>query len=91
MQNQRPALLLANGMVYVGYASHCDKEPYHGFLMAYDAKSAGADSVFNTSPTGCEASIWQSGQGPAADAEGNVYVVSRQRELGRRSTSARAF
>ena len=25
MQNQRPALMLANGMVYVGYASHCDK------------------------------------------------------------------
>jgi hypothetical protein len=39
MQNQRPALMLANGMVYVGYASHCDKEPYHGFLMAYDAKT----------------------------------------------------
>jgi hypothetical protein len=29
MQNQRPALMLASGMVYVGYASHCDKEPYH--------------------------------------------------------------
>ncbi len=33
-------------------------------------------SVLNTSPTGSEASIWQSGQGPAADAEGNVYVVT---------------
>ncbi len=76
MQNQRPALLLANGMVYVGYASHCDKDPYHGFLMAYDAKSLQQLSVFNTSPTGSEASIWQSGQGPAADDDGNVYVVT---------------
>ena len=76
MQNQRPALMLANGMVYIGYASHCDKDPYHGFLMAYDAKTLAQISVFNTSPTGSEASIWQSGQGPAADAEGNVYVVS---------------
>lgn len=76
MQNQRPALALANGMIYVGYASHCDKDPYHGFLMAYDAKSLVQISVFNTSPTGSEASIWQSGQGPAVDAEGNVYVVS---------------
>ena len=41
MQNQRPALMLANGMVYVGYASHCDKEPYHGYLMAYDAWISG--------------------------------------------------
>ena len=76
MQNQRPALMLANGMVYVGYASHCDKEPYHGFLMAYDAKTLQQVSVLNTSPTGTEASIWQSGQGPAADEEGNVYVVT---------------
>jgi hypothetical protein len=76
MQNQRPALMLANGMVYVGYASHCDKEPYHGFLLAYDAKTLGQVSAFNTSPTGSEASIWQSGQGPATDDEGNVYVVT---------------
>jgi hypothetical protein len=76
MQNQRPALMLANALVYIGYASHCDKDPYHGFLMAYDAKTLAQMSVFNTSPTGSEASIWQSGQGPAADAEGNVYVVT---------------
>jgi len=76
MQNQRPALMLANKMVYVGYASHCDKEPYHGFLMAYDAKTLAEVSVLNTSPTGSEASIWQSGQGPAADEKGNVYVVT---------------
>jgi len=76
MQNQRPALMLANGKVYVGYASHCDKDPYHGFLMAYDAHTLQQQAVFNTSPTGSEASIWQSGQGPAADADGNVYVVT---------------
>jgi hypothetical protein len=76
MQNQRPALTLANGMMYVGYASHCDKEPYHGFLMAYEAQTLTQVSVLNTSPTGSEASIWQSGQGPAVDEEGNVYVVT---------------
>lgn len=76
MENQRPALMLANGMVYVGYASHCDKEPYHGFLMAYDARTLAQVGVFNTSPTGSEASIWQSGQAPAVDDAGNVYVVT---------------
>jgi hypothetical protein len=75
-QNQRPALLLANNMVYVAYASHCDKDPYHGFIIAYDARTLLQVSVFNTSPNGSEASIWQSGQGPAADDEGNVYVVT---------------
>jgi hypothetical protein len=63
-------------VVYVGYASHCDKEPYHGFLMGYDAKSLRQTAVLNTSPTGSEASIWQSGQAPAVDAQGNIYVVT---------------
>jgi len=76
MQNQRPGLLLSHGVVYIGYASHCDKEPYHGFLMGYDAKSLLQIAVLNTSPTGSEASIWQSGQAPAVDAEGNIYVVT---------------
>ena len=76
MQNQRPALLLSHGQLYVSYSSHCDKDPYHGFVMAYDATTLRQAAVFNTTPTGSEASIWQSGQGPAADAEGNVYVVS---------------
>lgn len=76
MQNQRPALLLANGTVYIGYASHCDKEPYHGFLLGYDAVSLRQTGVFNSSPGGEGASIWQSGQGPAVDEQGNLYVVT---------------
>lgn len=76
LENQRPALLLSKDMVYVGYASHCDREPYHGFLLAYDATTLAQVSALNTSPTGSAASIWQSGQGPAADAAGNVYVVT---------------
>jgi hypothetical protein len=76
MQNQRPALLLANGQVYIGYASHCDKEPYHGFLLAYDAKSLRQTAVLNTTLTGSGASIWQSGQAPAVDADGNIYAVT---------------
>jgi hypothetical protein len=76
MQNQRPALLLTSGRVYVGYASHCDKDPYHGFLISYDARSLQQTAVFNTSPSGEEASIWQSGQAPAVDPDGNIYVVT---------------
>ena len=76
MQNQRPALMLASGTVYVGYASHCDKEPYHGFLFGYDAKTLAQTSIYNASPTGGGASIWQSGQAPALDDKGNIYIVT---------------
>jgi hypothetical protein len=76
MQNQRPALLLSGGNVYIGYSSHCDKEPYHGFLLGYDATSLKQVGVINTSPGGGGASIWQSGQAPAVDGQGNIYFVT---------------
>jgi hypothetical protein len=75
-ENQRPGLLLSDGVIYIAYSSHCDKKPYHGFVISYDAKSLERVAVFNTSPTGMAASIWQSGQGPAADADGNIYFVT---------------
>lgn len=76
MESQRPALLLSRGRVYIGYASHCDKGPYHGFLIGYDASSLHQIGIFNTSPTGKQASVWQSGNGPAADVSGNIYFVT---------------
>lgn len=73
MENQRPALMLDHGNIYVGYSSHCDKQPYHGFLMSYDAATLRQIGVLNLSPGGEGASIWQSGQAPAVDSEGNIY------------------
>ena len=74
LQNQRPALMLDHGNVYIGYSSHCDKEPYHGFLLSYDATTLKQAGVINTSPGGEGASIWQSGQAPAVDDQGDIYV-----------------
>ncbi len=74
---QRPALLLANGSVYVSFGSHGDSAPYHGWMVAYSAQNVQNQlSVFNASPNGSEGAIWQSGRGPAADAAGNIYAVS---------------
>jgi len=76
LQNQRPALFLSQGNVYIGYASHCDKVPYHGYLLAYNATSLKQTGVFNTSLGGEGASIWQSGQAPSVDANGNIYFIT---------------
>jgi hypothetical protein len=75
-QNQRPALFLANGNIYVGYASHCDFGSYHGFLFGYDEKTLEQTAMFNSSPGGNGASIWQSGQAPAVDPAGNIYFIT---------------
>jgi len=76
LENQRPALLLSRGAVYVGYSSHCDVEPYHGYLFRFDPATLQLLGAFNTSPGGNGNSIWQSGQGPAADSAGNITFVT---------------
>jgi len=74
---QRPALLLANGAVYIAFGSHGDQPPWHGWLMSYDASDLTRQiGVFNTTPNGDAGSIWQSGRGPAADSQGNIYVIT---------------
>jgi FKBP-type peptidyl-prolyl cis-trans isomerase/outer membrane protein assembly factor BamB len=75
-ENQRPALSLANGTLYVGWASFCDTRPYHGWMISYDASTLAQTGVFNASPDGNMAGIWMSGAGPAFDREGNIYFAT---------------
>jgi hypothetical protein len=44
--------------------------------MAYDAATLRQLAVFNTTANGSLGGIWQSGGGPAADAAGDVYLVT---------------
>jgi hypothetical protein len=72
----RAALLLVKGQVYLTWGSSCDVKPYHGWVMAYDARTLAQTAVFNTSPEARESGIWQSDTGPAADEDGNIYVAT---------------
>ncbi|HUI40935.1 MAG TPA: hypothetical protein VL523_03095, partial [Terriglobia bacterium] len=73
---QRPALMLLNGIVYVAWASHGDADPYHGWLMGFDARTLKQVSAFNATPNGRRGGIWQSGGGPSADEAGNIYLMT---------------
>jgi len=73
-ENPRASLLLSNGVVYLSWASSCDIDPYHGWIMAYDAHTLAQKAVLNVTPDGNEGGIWESDTGPAADASGNVFV-----------------
>lgn len=74
MKFQRPALLLANGMVYVAFGSIEDRAPYHGLLFAFDENTLEQKAVWNVTPTGNEGGLWMSGAAPLADSAGNIYV-----------------
>lgn len=74
---QRPALLEANGSIFIGFGSNgCDKNA-HGWLLAYSATTLQQQAVFNTSPAVTYgSSLWMAGVGPAADAENNIYLIT---------------
>jgi hypothetical protein len=73
-ENPRASLLLVNGVVYLTWASSCDVDPYHGWVMAYDAATLAQKGILNVTPYGKQGGIWASDTGPAADTEGNIYV-----------------
>ncbi|HTB66319.1 MAG TPA: PQQ-binding-like beta-propeller repeat protein [Steroidobacteraceae bacterium] len=85
---ERAALLLANGQIYTTWTSHCDFAPYSGWIIAYDQMTLAQSAVLNVGPNSGAAvangthfnmngpSIWMSGDGPGADAQGNVYLLT---------------
>lgn len=90
-QTSRPALLLANGNVYVAFGSRGDVHPYHGWIFAYKAGTLtpGTPIPFVSTPAAQTEScpsppavtdaggIWSVGA-LAADSGGNVFVSTGQ-------------
>ncbi|HKB97232.1 MAG TPA: hypothetical protein VKD23_00460 [Terriglobales bacterium] len=73
-QKNRPGLLLLNGVLYLGFGSNFCNDANSGWVLSYDATSLSQLAVFNTSPDYGLTSIWQAGNGLAADAAGNIFV-----------------
>lgn len=76
-QLNRPGLLLDHDTLYLAFGSHCDYDPYWGWVFAFDAGTlVQYDTPYVTTPAGSEGSIWQAGLGLAADSDGNVYFMT---------------
>jgi len=76
LQNQRAALLLSNGVVYIAWGSLCETAPFHGWVLGYETTQLQQVVSVNTTPNGSGAGIWQSGQGLSADPDGNIYAIT---------------
>lgn len=77
-QKNRPGLLLLNGVVYMGFGSNSCNGRNSGWVLAYDEASLMQVAVFNTSPDRGLTSIWQTGNGLAADEAGNIFVETAE-------------
>ena len=83
-QKQRAALLLDNGVLYLGFSTNLETGgTLHGWLLAYDAATLKQKAVWNVTPTKINGGIWQAGSGPAADASRQHLRHDRQRQLQR--------
>ena len=84
-QNQRPGLLLLPNpinkerWIYVAFGGRLLETTfnYHGWVMAFDAKTFAPRGVFCTTPSRQDndegGGIWQGGGGLGGDTDGNVY------------------
>ena len=72
----RPGLLLLNGVVFIGYGSHGDQSPFHGWVLGYGTQTLQQVSSYCTSPNGFGAAIWHGGGGLGADSNGHIYFMS---------------
>lgn len=69
---QRAALLLHQGLIYIAFGGDGNK----GAMFVFDAATLTQRAFWSSTPTGTDGGIWQSGQGPAADEEGHVYLMT---------------
>ena len=86
-ENQRPALTLINGVIYLAFASHEDYDPYHGWVLAYLASDLSQKAAYNVTPNGGRGGIWMSGQGLVADASDNLYLMTGNSAQGSESSA----
>jgi len=83
-EHQRSGLALVNGVVYVAWASHEDHDPYHGWLIGFNASTLAQvpNGVFNTTPNAVASfpysrgGIWMAGGAPASDVGHNLYLIT---------------
>lgn len=72
-QNQRPGLLLLNGVVYAAFGSVCDELPFQGWVIGVSTAGAiTARWVDRSGNTTSGNGIWMSGSALASDGPGQM-------------------
>lgn len=75
---QRPALTLAGGVLYVPFGSAADTDTYHGWVIGFDAHNLKplANYIFNTTPNAARAQFGpHAGEGALVDGRRRVFAA----------------
>jgi hypothetical protein len=76
-RKQRAALLLVNGAVFISFGTIAEtSKTARGWLIAVDTATFSISATWTSTSRGSGGGIWHSGGGPAADADGSIYVVT---------------
>ena len=89
-QLNRVALTLSpQGVLSVGFASHCDQGNYHGWVLRFDATVSPPVPLapFVTNPNTGHGGLWMGGAGFNIDANNDLYFVSGDGRAGLTNTS----
>jgi hypothetical protein len=73
LENQRAALQLINGKVYIAFTGHDPTSGFHGWLLVYDAAALAQVDVFDATPDRSRGGIIAA---PSTDFTGNIYVAT---------------
>jgi hypothetical protein len=74
---QRPALMLQNNVLYIGFGSVNDEGPWHGWLFSYNPTTLQQIDNFCMSPDGTGAGIWMGGAGLAGEVNNPAKPFGR--------------
>jgi len=79
---QRAGLALSNGVVYVAFALHLDRNGFHGWLFGYDAATLAQRFVFCDTPdvhndinNDGKGGLWMGASAPSADGT-SIFVAA---------------
>ena len=75
-QQQRPGLLLMNGVVYAAFGSHCDAQPFQGWVFGVSASAHRITAKWVDEDDANGGGIWESGAGIMSDGSGRILFAT---------------
>jgi hypothetical protein len=80
-EEQRPGLLLLNGVVYMAFASDCDSDPYRGIVLGVSTSTDTITSMWSDesgvgTDENSQAGIWESGAGLVSDEPNRIILTT---------------